>query len=366
VTEGPAAKASVTAVVLAYGPEPLLFRCVLALLSSSGVHLDVVVVDNGCTSGAVDGLRDLSRVQVVTPACNLGFTGGCNIGATRGAGDVFVFVNSDAVVEKQAVAALVAALAQPGVGIASGSLRLMDRPEVMNSADNPVHFLGLSWAGGLGLPASSYDRARPVASATGAVMALHRTTWEALGGLCEPLFAYCEDMELSLRCWQRGWAVEYVPDAVVLHAYEFHRNPSKMFLLERNRLFVLLTVYEARTLWLLTPALLGLEVAVLGAAVAQGWSRQKVRGWWWLVEHRRELGARRAAVQCARTVPDADIAGLLTARFEPGDLTGFRAPAPLTLVSTAYWWLVRRLLTPSTAPAEVAGRPESHLGASTS
>jgi GT2 family glycosyltransferase len=366
VSQGPASQASVTAVVLAYGPEPLLSRCVQALLTSSGVLLDVVVVDNGCRPDAVDALRDLSRVQVVTPACNLGFTGGCNLGASVAAGDVLVFVNSDAVVEEKAVAALVAALGRPGVGIASGSLRLMDRPEVMNSAGNPVHYLGLSWAGGLGMPASSYGRARPVASATGAVMAIQRTKWDALGGFCDPLFAYCEDMELSLRCWQRGWTVQYVPDAVALHAYEFHRNPLKMFLLERNRLFVLLTLYEARTLLLLLPALLGLELAVLGAAVAQGWWRQKVRGWWWLVEHRQELRARRAAVQRARTVPDGDLAGLLTARFQPGDLTGFRAPAPLTLVSTTYWRLVRRLLASSTTPAKVAVRQESHLEASTS
>lgn len=348
------APARVSAVVLAYGAEPLLRRCVQALLASTGVRLDVVVVDNGCTSGAVDEIRHFSRVRVVTPVRNLGFAGGCNLGASLAAGEVLVFVNSDAVVEQGAVTVLVDSLGRPGVGIASGSLRLMDRPDVMNSAGNPVHFLGLSWAGGLGMPASSYDRPGPVASATGAVMALKRTTWDALGGFCETLFAYCEDMELSLRCWQRGWSVEYVPNAVALHAYEFHRNPSKMFLLERNRLFVLLTVYEARTLLLLLPALLGLELAVLGAAVAQGWWRQKVRGWWWLVRHRPELRARRAAVQRARTVADAAMAELLTSRFDPGELTGFRAPAPLTLASTAYWRLVRRLLPASTASASTS------------
>jgi GT2 family glycosyltransferase len=331
-------------VVLAYGAEPFLRRCVQALLSSSGVRLDVVVVDNGCTSGAVAEIRHLPRVRVLTPAQNLGFAGGCNVGASRTAGDVLVFVNSDAVVEEQAVAALVTVLGQPGVGIASGSLRLMDRPEVMNSAGNPVHYLGLSWAGGLGRPASLYGDPASVASATGAVMALRRETWCALGGFCEPLFAYCEDMELSLRCWQRGWRVQYVPDAVALHAYEFHRNPSKMFLLERNRLFVVLTIYEWRTLVLLLPALLGLELALLGAAVLQSWWRQKLRGWWWLARHWRMVSERRALVQRERTVPDGHIAALLTSGFDPGDVTGLKAPAVLTSVSGTYWWLVRRLL----------------------
>ena len=70
----------------------------------------------------------------------------------------------------------------------------------------------------------------------------------ALGGFCEPMFAYCEDTDLSLRCWQRGWRVVLVPDAVVLHRYEFSRNPQKLFLLERNRLLMVLTVYSGRLL----------------------------------------------------------------------------------------------------------------------
>ena len=358
-----AARASVTAVVLAYGAEPLLLRCVQSILSSTGVCVDVVVVDNGCTSAAVDLVRNLPRVRVIAPAHNLGFAGGCNLGAAGAAGDVLVFVNSDAVVEPGAVAALVATLAQPGVGIASGSLRLMDKPDAMNSAGNPVHYLGLSWAGGLGRPASSYGEPAPVASATGAVMALRQTTWNALGGFCEPLFAYCEDMELSLRCWQRGWQVRYVPEAVAVHEYEFHRNPSKMFLLERNRLFVVLTVYERRTLLLLLPALAGLELALLGVSVLQGWWRQKVRGWWWLAVHWRDVRERRVAVQRERTVPDEGIVGLLTSRFDPGQMTGLRAPAPLRVASDVYWKLVRRLLRSSPASSAQPGpeRPERAL-----
>ena len=77
------------------------------------------------------------------------------------------------------------------------------------------------------------------------------------------MFAYLEDTELSLRCWQRGLKVMFVPDAVVLHDYEFSRNPSKLGLLERNRLIMLLTLYERHTLAVLAPALLAVEIATL-------------------------------------------------------------------------------------------------------
>lgn len=329
-------------VVLAYGPEPLLDDCVHALLRSDGADVEVVVVDNGCTSDALERLRGRPGVRVLGTLTNRGFAGGCNLGARNTTGDVLVFVNSDAVVEPSAIAALATALEVERVGIASGSLRLMDRPDTMNSAGNPVHFLGLSWAGGLGEPATWYADQRPVASATGAVMAIRRSTWDALGGFFEPMFAYCEDMELSLRCWQHGWSVEYVPDAVALHAYDFHRNPRKMYLLERNRLLVLLTVYASRTLWLVAAPLLALELAVLAVACRQGWGLQKVRGWWWLMLHIPMLRSRRAEVQTARTQSDAAIAARLTGLFSPGPETEFFAPTALTRASAGYWSVVRR------------------------
>jgi GT2 family glycosyltransferase len=334
----------VSAVVLAYGAEPVLGECVRALLASTGVEVEVVLVDNGCTTDAVDRLRDVPGVTVVTPGYNTGFAGGCNLGARHARGPVLAFVNGDAVVRPPALRALAAALDDDSVGLASGSLRLYDDPSTMNSAGNPVHFTGLSWAGGLGDPVTDHAVPRDVASATGAATAVRADRFAELGGFCEPMFAYCEDAELSLRTWQHGWRVTYVPDAEVLHRYEFSRNPLKSYLLERNRLFLVATLYERRTLAVLLPVLVALDVAVALVAVRQGWWREKARGWWWLWRHRAEVAARRREVQAARTVPDREVLRLLTGDFAPGGSTGIAAPAPLRLASRGYWAAARRVL----------------------
>lgn len=344
----------VTAVVLAYGAEPVLDECVRAVLASVDVDVDVVLVDNGCTTDAVDRLRDSPRVTVLTPGTNTGFAGGCNLGARRATGEVLAFVNGDAVVRPTALRALSDALADDEVGLASGSLRLHDQPEVMNSAGNPVHYSGLSWAGGLGEPASAHAEPGDVTSATGAATAVRADRFAELGGFAEEMFAYCEDTELSLRCWQRGWRVRYVPDAVVLHRYEFSRNPRKSYLLERNRLFLVATLYERRTIAVLLPVLLALEVAVSLVALKQGWFRQKAAGWWWLWRHRDVVEARRRAVQAARRVPDRDLAHLLTGDFAPGESTGLAAPLPLRAASRAYWALARRMIDAGRVPSAPA------------
>lgn len=328
--------------MLAWGDEPVLVEAVRAVLASTGVAVDVVLVDNGCTNDAVEVLRGVPGVTVVEPGENLGFAAGCNAGARIARGEHLAFINGDAVVRPDALAHLVAGL-DDTVGLTTASLRLYDDPEVMNSGGNPVHYTGLSWAGGLGEPASAHAVPTDVTSATGAATVCRADRFAELGGFCEPMFAYCEDTELSLRCWQRGWRVAYVPEAVVLHRYEFSRNPLKFYLLERNRLILLLTLFQARTLLLLALPLVGLEVAMLAVAAKGGWARQKIKGWRWLLAHRNELRERRKFVQSTRRVPDSDIAPLLTGNVTPG-LPGLDIPAMLRLASRAYWNLVRRFV----------------------
>ncbi|GAA4676510.1 hypothetical protein GCM10023226_12160 [Nocardioides nanhaiensis] len=334
--------------MLAWRDEPVLVEAVTSVLDSEGVEVDVVLVDNGCTSDAVERLAPLPGVTVVTPGENLGFAGGCNLGARHARGEVLAFVNGDAVVRPGALRYLVDALtngAAPGEGevaMATASVRLYDEPATVNSVGNPVHFTGLSWAGGLGEPASAHDRPREVASASGAATVIARERFRALGGFCEPMFAYCEDTELSLRCWQRGWRVVYEPRAVVLHRYEFSRNPQKFYLLERNRLLLVLTLYGPGMLLAVAAPLLALELATLALALRDGWGRQKLAGWWWLLRHRRLLRERRRLVRGQRVVPDATWSRVLTGDLDLA-VPGLTVPGPARRLSRTYWALARRL-----------------------
>ena len=334
----------VTAIVVAFGAEPLLPDCVRSILTSVGIDSEVVLVDNGCTDGGVDAVRALDGVHVIDPGRNLGFDEACNVGVAAGTGDFVALVNFDAVVRPDALAKLAAVATDPKVGIATASLRLDADPELMNSAGNEVHFLGYSWCAGLNEPASRHAVPGDVASASGAAMVMRRELWERLGGFAPEYFMYYEDAELSLRCWRAGLRVVFVPDAVVVHRYEFGRNPEKMYLVERNRLVAMFTLLEGRTLALLLPVIIGVELAMLALAAQQGWGRAKLRGWWWLLRHRDWVRTRRATLAPERAVRDAVFAPLLATRLTQGsmELPGFLRPFDAALAG--YWRLVRRSL----------------------
>jgi GT2 family glycosyltransferase len=335
---------TVSVVVLAWQDEPWLERAVTSVLASVGVVADVVLVDNGCTSGTVERLASRPGVTVVRPGRNLGFAGGCVAGGQAATGEYLALLNSDAVLAPDALRCLVEVAADPGVGIASGSIRLADDPALLNSAGNPLHVLGLSWAGGLGEPASAHAAQTDVACASGAGLVLRRSLWEELGGFAPEYFAYLEDAELSWRCWQRGLRVVHVPDAVVVHRYEFSRNPRKSYLLERNRLLLLLTAHEARTLAVLALPLLALEVAMTALAVAQGWGRQKAQGWWWLLRHAGWVRRRRALLQAERTRRDRELAKLLTTELSTTAVPLPAGTGALSALLGAWWAVGRRLL----------------------
>ncbi|TDC31119.1 glycosyltransferase family 2 protein [Micromonospora sp. KC213] len=334
----------VSAVMLAYGAEPYLVDAARAVLDSTGVDIELIVVDNGCTGDGIDIVKGFAGVRVIRPEENTGYSGGCRVGAAEATGDWLAFVNSDAIVTPDALAKVVAVAGEPGVGAAMASIRLANNPELINTSGNPLHFTGLSWAGGNGEPASAHAVRTRVPSLSGCCFVINRALWRELDGFAAEYFAYHEDTELSLRLWQRGLRLEYVPDAVVKHHYEFSRNALKLYLVERNRLVTLLTAYETRTLVVLAPVLLLTEAAMLAAAFAGGWPKQKFQGWGWLWRNRAWLRARRRQLQAERSVPDGVIAELMTARVAPSNVDSPPGMGIFNAIAAGYWAMARPLL----------------------
>lgn len=329
---------TVDVVVLGYGEEPLLTACVEALLASRGVDLRIHLVDNGAHE-AVSRLPRHPALNVLTPGENRGYAGGCNLGAAHGSADVLVFVNSDVVVEPDALRALAARLADPAVGLATGCLlllpeggpRAVDRATV-NTVGNPVHWSGFSWCGGYGDPRSAHLAPTEVASVTGGLFAVRRDVWTALGGFDETFFAYHEDVDLSLRAWITGRAVVYEPAAVGWHDYAFGRNPRKAFLVERNRLLTMLTVPSARTWRRLAVPFLLVQMMAWARAAAAGDGLTWLRAAWWVARHASTVRRRRRAVQAIRSCGDEAWLALVERRLAPPAAVGVGVPNWVNIV----------------------------------
>ncbi len=326
----------ISAIICAFGDQPHLHAAVDALRASRGADVEVIVVDNGSPDCA--GLPD--GVVHLEPGDNLGFAGGCNLGAAAARGEVLVFVNSDALVAPDCLVQLAGRAVESG-GLVGATVLLADEPDRVNSWGNPVQLLGFSWAGGFGHPIEQV-RGGPAASVSGAVFAVRRSVYRALGGMDEQYFAYGEDVDLSLRAHLQARSVEVLPDATALHHYDFARNEAKMYLLERNRLITVLTTYQGRTLLALAPLLLAAEVALGVRSRSEGWSAQKAAGWRWLISHRRYLRSRRNRLQGTRTVPDSALLRHLVVALDPPERFGMSVSPRAQSLVASYWSVVGR------------------------
>jgi GT2 family glycosyltransferase len=332
---------SVSAVVVAFEAGPALARC---LDSLAGEADEIVVVDNGEGGPEITDARERDEVQVISPGENIGFAAGANLGAREAGGDILVFLNPDTVVAHDALRRLEDRLADQTIGIAMARLRLLNEPELLNSAGTEVHVSGIGWAGAYGLPAESLGELREVAAPSGAAMAIRAETFWRLGGFAEELFMYLEDIELGWRARLSGLRVVVDPAADVYHEYEFGRNPRKSYFLERNRLVFALTAFSPRLLLLLSPVLVSTELGMVVLALKERWLRDKIAGWGWLLRNAGTVRRRRRSTQRLRTVRDRELAGFLTPVFSPG-----MVPVPALLraanpVVARYWSLVRRAL----------------------
>jgi GT2 family glycosyltransferase len=301
----------------------------------------LVVVDN---AGADRAVAELFGVRLIEPGRNLGFAGGCNRGASEATGDVLVFVNPDTVVDPGALSRLAGTLEDRAIGIAMARLRLLDRPELLNSGGTVLHISGLAWAGRYGEPAETLSELEDVAAPSGAAMAIRRDLFDELGGFTEELFMYMEDTELGWRAHLHGLRVVVDPGADVYHQYEFGRHPAKIALLERNREILVLTAYSLRLLLLLAPVLGATELAMLAVAWKQRWLGGKLGGWWWCLENAGWLVRHRRETQRLRKLRDRDLAHLLSSALDPRMVALPRLISAANRVLGLYWALAQKAL----------------------
>ncbi|MBV8080084.1 MAG: glycosyltransferase family 2 protein [Actinobacteria bacterium] len=183
---------------------------------------ETVCVDNDSTDGSDARVeRRFPRVELVRTGVNLGFAGGNNVGIRRAlarGADWILLLNNDAVAEPRLAEALErAAAARPDAGILACKVLFEDGATVQYAGASFNAALGYSGRRtGYG-QADRYHDLRDVDRADGAAMALSSKLVERVGMLDEELHLYVEDVELSLRARAAGFAVVFVPDAVVRH-----------------------------------------------------------------------------------------------------------------------------------------------------
>jgi N-acetylglucosaminyl-diphospho-decaprenol L-rhamnosyltransferase len=336
---------TLSVLIVSWNSREQLTRTLPALLPELDEDDELIVVDNNSHDGAPEAVEALApRARLVRSGRNAGFAAACNEGAVLATGELLVILNPDAA-PLPGFGATIRRPWQEERGWAAWQALVADHgATAINSAGNPVHFTGIVWAGGHGRPIGEAPPAGEVPALSGACLAIPRRTWEEAGGFPSEYFLYHEDVDLSLRLRLAGGALGIEPTAVVDHDYEFNAGAGKWRWLERNRWACLIRVYPAALLWLLAPALLATELALIPASIAGGWFKQKLAATVDVVRWLPRLLRERREVQATRKVSAAQFASWLTSDLDSPFMPAIVRSAPVRFLLRTYWRTVLLLL----------------------
>ena len=326
--------AGVTVAIVAHHDADDLPDALAAVGNQTWRPLELVVVDCASTDGSSDVARRHAPAgvptRVVELGVNAGFAGGMNAAFRAAGAPYFLTLNADARLAPDYVERLVAGLESARAerpGAATGRLARGGEPPTLDACG---FYLVRAWRHldrGSGEPdRGQYGRAERVFGGTGAATLWSRAAVEdaALepGEMFDPRFhTFREDAELCFRLCERGWAVLYEPAARALHRRhvlpERRRQLSALANLNslRNRYLLRLYHQTAANFVATLPFTLARDLGALVWVLAVERSSLPAYGWLW--RHRRELVARRRAIQARRTAPSADLERWFAARALP-------------------------------------------------
>jgi hypothetical protein len=195
------------------------------------------------------------KIVIIETGENVGFTGGNNVGikyALKSHYDYFWLLNSDIVVDKEALTELVKFAETNGkAGIVSPKFFDYENPENIQFLGSNKVIWPSPWNNQINFWGQKYIQFRWLG---GASLLIKRQVVEQIGLLDENYFLYGEETDWCLRATRKGWKLYCVLDSKVWHKNETRikiKRVEKYFLGKRIlrlpwKIFPMRAYYESR------------------------------------------------------------------------------------------------------------------------
>jgi GT2 family glycosyltransferase len=209
-----------------------LARCLSSLLRQTldPSGYEILVVNNGGPKHSEVYLQPLlaqfgGRVKLIESGRNLGYGGGCRLGAGQAQGEYLAFHNDDAFCDPCWLALALAEMKRvPDLGAVTCRIVNADGPTVQHEGSTQTLPNALFWQTGYGerdTPIAFRGESEPSCDLDffgGCIWATPRKVWEEVGGI-SPAYqpGYYEDTEYGLRCRQLGYRLRLLKTVTCSH-----------------------------------------------------------------------------------------------------------------------------------------------------
>jgi GT2 family glycosyltransferase len=267
----------VSVIIVNWNGRHLLGECLDSLRAQTARNFEIILVDNGSEDGSAEFVQEhYQGVRLISLSENHGFAGGNNAGIRAAAGAYIALLNNDTRVDPGWLENLVAvAETTPLAGMWASKILSYDNPGIIDNVGLLIFSDGLARGmGRLEPDRGQYDRQCEALFPSGCAALYRKSMLDEIGLFDEEFFAYADDVDLGLRARLARWGCVYVPSAKVYHKYSSSSSaysPLKAFLVERNRIWVLLKYYPLEMI-LISPfgTLTRMLVHLYGALTGKG------------------------------------------------------------------------------------------------
>ncbi len=208
----------------------LLANCVASITAAStGMRVEILLVDNASTDDSLERLPDVDGMQLIRLPDNRGFAAATNIAAARARGRLLLLLNPDTECRPASLKSLVGAFdAAPNVGALGPRLLHTDGrvqrsawrgyPGVRSTWLDALYMWKVPWLPGVRhSEVAARERAADVDHLLGACILTSADVWRDVGPLDEGYFLFLEETDWCRRVRATGRRVIFDPSSVVVH-----------------------------------------------------------------------------------------------------------------------------------------------------
>ncbi|MGI0073226.1 MAG: glycosyltransferase family 2 protein [Nitrosotalea sp.] len=299
--------AFVSIIILNYNGGHHLMECIESLFRSVICKNEIILIDNNSSDNShIICKEKFPEIILIQNKENIGM-GARNIGLKKAKGNFIVFLDSDTVVENNWLISLMNSYQQNGEGLYQPKLLEKKRPQVISSGGNMINIFGLAYIIGRGeQDVGKYDKFSHISYTSGACTFSSSETIKKIGFVDDIFFAYHDDVDYGWRALLLGIQSYYEPTSIVFHygSPTLEWSSKKYFLLERNRLICLLTLYSRKTFLKILPFLIVVEIGVFFFFSTKGLAITKLKSYLALIKMRRSILKKRKEIEKTRKIQD--------------------------------------------------------------
>lgn len=246
----------VSVIVVNFNGKKFLKSLIPTIQKQTYSNVEIIIVDNGSQDDSIEFLQKfLPDVQVVKSKVN-SFSFGNNLGLQNARGEFIFFLNNDTELDLNCIAELIKSAQQGDVRYGMWSCKILnyfDR-QVIDNTGLSIYPDGMSRGRGRGeLDNGQFDQEAESCFPSGCAALYRRSLLDVIGGFDEDFHFFVEDSDLGFRARLYGSSCKFVSTAIVYHMYSStvgKFSSKKAFLVERNRIWLMIKNYPPRFLFM--------------------------------------------------------------------------------------------------------------------